>query len=189
MTDPADPPDDDLVLIQRFVEHADETAFVRLYRRHSPPVYGLLYRLTGGHEQNAADVLQEAWIRAGAKLHAFRGESQFRTWVTGIALNCFREWRRRSGRDEHSGDVDETFDTHAAASHRESVALDVDQVMRTLPPAFLEILVLHDIEGYTHQEIAALLEIEAGTSKSRLSRARQMFRQRWNREPARGAAR
>jgi RNA polymerase sigma factor (sigma-70 family) len=171
VTERVDPPDE--VLIRRF-RNGDEEAFVCLYRRHSPSVFGVLSRLLGNSDGSAGDLLQEAWIRAAAGLGGFRGEAQFRTWLTGIALNCYREWRRHI-RHDGSESLD---DLEVPATNAEADA-DVARILSRLPRAFREILVLHDVEGYTHQEIAALLDIEVGTSKSRLSRARETFRRRW----------
>jgi RNA polymerase sigma-70 factor (ECF subfamily) len=170
MAEDAEPAD--AVLIRRFVE-GDERSFVCLYRRHSPAVYGLLSRLVGPLQSDAGDLLQETWMRAAARLTAFRGDAQFRTWLSGIALNCYREWRRRSDRHPHVelGDA-------VALTDRDPDP-DIARVLEGLPAAFREVLVLHDIEGYTHDEIARLIEIEPGTSKSRLSRARELFRRRW----------
>jgi RNA polymerase sigma-70 factor (ECF subfamily) len=162
----------DAVLIRRFVQ-GDERSFVGLYRRHSPAVYGLLCRLVGPLESEAGDLLQETWIRAASRLTAFRGEAKFRTWLTGIALNCYREWRRRSGRHPIV-ELDDVINVTEPDPDP-----DVRRVLSGLPAAFREILVLHDVEGYTHDEIARLIEIEPGTSKSRLSRARELFRRRW----------
>ena len=162
----------DAVLIRRFVE-GDERSFVGLYRRHSPMVYGLLSRLVGPFQSEAGDLLQETWIRAASRLTDFRGEAQFRTWLSGIALNCYREWRRRSGRHTHV-ELDDVVTL--TESDRDP---DIRRVLDGLPHAFREILLLHDVEGYTHDEIARLIEIEPGTSKSRLSRARELFRRRW----------
>jgi RNA polymerase sigma-70 factor (ECF subfamily) len=168
-------PDD--VLIARFGQ-GDEAAFVVLYRRYSPAVYGLLCRLLGPNRPDANDLLQETWIRAAPRLGTFRGDSQLRTWLMGVAVNCYREWRRRHGRDESVEPGDLSAET---SGERDG---DIRRVLAGMPDAFREILVLHDIEGYTHDEIARLLGIESGTSKSRLSRARQDFRRRWT--PAAG---
>ncbi len=169
MTAPAD-----TELIRRFLDARDETSFRELYARHTPPVYGLLCRLTGGRAGDASDVLQDAWARAAATLSAFRGESQFRTWLTGIALNCYREWRRSLREPDENGD---STPQPATASHDHAV--DVERILALLPASYREVLVLHDVEGYTHEEIARALGIEPGTSKSRLSRARQIFRSSW----------
>ena len=137
-------------------------------------MYGLLCRLAG-NSNDASDLMQETWLRAVRHLGLFRGQSAFRTWLTGIALNCYREWRRK-----HARDLPEANGAARAASG--SDADDIAAIgiaLAGLSPEHREVIVLHDIEGYTHDEIAAVLEIEAGTSKSRLSRARRTFRERW----------
>jgi RNA polymerase sigma-70 factor (ECF subfamily) len=163
-------------LIARFVNGADEAAFRLLYRRHAPFAFGMLCRLNGGREGDAADMLQEAWVRAAAALRGFRGEARFRTWLCGIALNCHREWHRARAKSREA-DVEEAGEPAAVADARR---VDIDQVLRALPQLFLEVLVLHDVEGYTHEEIAGALAIEPGTSKTRLLRARRLFRARWS---------
>jgi RNA polymerase sigma-70 factor (ECF subfamily) len=164
---------DDEALIRRVADRRDEEAFRVLYGRHTPAVLGLLCRLTA-RRADAADVMQETWLRAVRHLSLFRGQSEFRPGLTGIALNCYREWRRRHSRDSAAGDAE------APASVRPSPdAPAVAQILAALPFEHREAIVLHDIEGYTHEEIAAALEIEPGTSKSRLSRARRAFRERW----------
>src|SRR5262249_47634269 len=93
----------------------------------------------------------------------------------GIALNCYREWRRRSDRYRHVG-LDDT-----GASTDPDPSSDITRGLDGLPAAFREVLVLHDVEGYTHEEIARLIAIEPGTSQSPLARA--LFRRRWRRPP------
>ena len=166
----------DQELIKRFLARRDERAFHDLYVGHTPAIYGLIRRLAGRSTEIADDVLQETWLRATAALPLFRGESTFRTWLTGFALNCYRERRRR----------DTNRPDHAAAETpvpNRSIAIDVAEVLDALLTDHREVLVLHDIEGYTHDEIAAALGIEPGTSKSRLSRARAAFRERWRHPP------
>lgn len=161
-------------LIREFLERRDERAFRRLYALHTPAVYGLVRRLAGPRIDLADDVLQDTWLRASSTLARFRGDSAFRTWLTGIALNCYRERTRRPRRvlpDE----------APASAVDGISTGLEVGNVLDALSAEHREVLVLHDVEGYTHEEIAAALGIETGTSKSRLSRARAMFRARWRR--------
>ena len=164
-------------LIRRFVTRRDERAFRQLYATHTPAVYGFIRRLAGRDVAVADDVLQEAWLRASSGLAFFRGESAFRTWLTGIALNYYRERRRRL---VPVIDPDTVPDRPARDA---GPALDVAQVLDTLSDDHREVLVLHDVEGYTHEEIAGALGIEVGTSRSRLSRARQLFRERWRRQP------
>jgi RNA polymerase sigma factor (sigma-70 family) len=172
----------DQQLIRRFVVQRDERAFRELYASHTPAVYGLLRRLAGMAIEDADDALQDAWLRAASNLHTFRHESSFRTWLTGIALNCLRECRRRSARSGESSTAD-LLEPYVATEAR---SLDVDEVLGALSDTHREVLVLHDVEGYTHEEIARALGIEVGTSKSRLSRARQMFRDRWRAPALRG---
>jgi RNA polymerase sigma-70 factor (ECF subfamily) len=148
---------------------------------HTPAIYGLIRRLAGPADV-ADDVLRETWLRAAMAMSGFRGDSAFRTWLTGIALNCYRERRRRWPAASHGAMPEIAVASRAAA-------VDVADVLDALSADHREVLVLHDIEGYTHEEIAAALGIEAGTSKSRLSRARALFRDRWRQPAARGAQR
>ena len=166
---------DDEALIRLLAERQDEDAFRALYGRHTAAVYGLLYRLVG-RDADASDLMQETWLRAVRHLTLFRGQSAFRTWLTGIALNCYREWRRRHARDAEMADAD----ARPALLHDADEAAAIAQILARIPAEHREAIVLHDIEGFTHEEIAAALEIEPGTSKSRLSRARRAFRQRWH---------
>src|SRR5262245_59026169 len=158
-------------LIRLFVDRGDESAFRALYARHSQAVYGLLRRLAGPSIADADDALQDAWLRAATRLASFRGESAFRTWLTGIALNCLRERWRSSKR---AGEVTDCGRPEAVALPEDRAA-HIEDVLATLSDDHRAVLVLHDVEGYTHDEIAAVLGIEPGTSKSRLSRARRLF--------------
>jgi RNA polymerase sigma-70 factor (ECF subfamily) len=164
----------DADLIGRFLANKDGWAFRTLYRRHSPAVDGLLCRLTGGRESDAADVLQNAWIRVADRLNTFRGDAQFRTWLTGIALNCYREWRRASRATDATVDADpaafpvpDRVTDGGHATSRKSAAL---------PAHYREVLVLHDVEGFTHEDIAAALGIEPGTPSRCHARAHSSAR-------------
>jgi RNA polymerase sigma-70 factor (ECF subfamily) len=165
---------DEHELIRRIAERRDEEAFRILYARHTGAVYGLLCRLCG-RSSDASDLMQETWLRAVRHLALFRGQSAFRTWLTGIALNCYREFRRRHSRELLTANADARI---APGSGGDDIAA-IHQALARLTCEHREVIVLHDIEGLTHEEIAAALEIETGTSKSRLSRARRMFRERW----------
>lgn len=149
-------------------------SFRALYRAHTPALLMLAQRLLRGHHADAEDAVQEAWVRAVRLLPAFRGESSARTWLCGIVINCCREMlRRRKPLSDLSaaGDVPAP-PTPSASTH------DLESLLRALPDGYREVLVLHDVEGYTHEEIAASLDISDGTSKSQLSRARATLR-RW----------
>ena len=162
----------DAQLVAAALVHGDETRFRVLYRRHTPALYRLALRLAAGAAADAEDAVQDTWIRAGSRLASFRGESAFRTWLSGILVNRFRETRRQAAR--RAEEPLETFEPAATAADGDR--LDLEGAIAALPPGYREVLVLHDVEGYTHEEIARLLGIEPGTSKSQLSRARQSVR-------------
>jgi RNA polymerase sigma-70 factor (ECF subfamily) len=131
-------------------------------------VYGLVRRLLNG-QPDTDDVHQEAWLRAIRALPGFRWESTLGSWLCGIAVNCCRErWRRDAAREE------ETLREIAASPHEDG--LDVDRALARLPPGYRAVLILHDVLGCTHEEIARRLDIEPGTSKSQLARGREALR-------------
>lgn len=163
----------DLELARHYDLTRDEQVFSLLYSRHSAAVNGLLRRLSAGAEEDVKDVLQEAWIRTMRKIHNFRGDSKFRTWLTGIAVNCYRERRRH----DRAKLPEEVVGISVVETHN---AVDVSECLAALSAEHREVLVLHDVEGFTHEEISAFLDIQQGTSKSRLFRARQAFRERWS---------
>jgi RNA polymerase sigma-70 factor (ECF subfamily) len=176
-------PRHDRELVDAFLASGDERAFRALYGRHSPVMWRLSLRLVGGVDRDAEEVLQTAWLRAARALDRFRWESELRTWLSGIAINCAREVLRKRRRD--GLEFAETLpDRPAPPLHREIPALDLERAIARLPDGYREVLVLHDVEGYTHQEIGGLLGIEAGTSKSQLSRARRAVRRLLSEDPA-----
>jgi RNA polymerase sigma-70 factor (ECF subfamily) len=162
---------DDRALVSAVLRGRDEAAFRLLYQRHTATLYALALRLLGERRQDADDVLQETWIRAVTALPRFAWHSSLRTWLCSIVVNCCREvWR--NARDELV--IDEA--TVALQSGDVADQIDVATALARLPTGYRAVLVLHDIMGYTHEEIAAKLDIEAGTSKSQLSRARRAMR-------------
>jgi RNA polymerase sigma-70 factor (ECF subfamily) len=172
----------DAELGARFVRTRAEADFRALYRSATPPAFGLALRLSGGNEDEAADVVQEAWVRAVGRLDRFRAGEPFGPWLRGFVLNCWRERQRAARRAAEVGldDVAELGAPEAGEPRSaEDPVVDPDRLRRAvaaLPGGFREVLVLHDVEGFTHAEIAALLEISEGTSKSQLSRARARLR-------------
>lgn len=164
---------DDRRLVNKFIRSQDERSFRSLYRRHTPTLYRLALRLAGGIEADAQDLIQDTWFRACGSFSEFGWKSSLRTWLTGILINCARELsRRRQKRNE-----EELVETDVAASRfTNGNATEVEQAIQRLPEGCRYVLTLHDIEGYTHDEISALLEISAGTSKSQLHYARQILR-------------
>lgn len=154
------------------VTNADDAAFRALYRRHTPVLYAFALRLQGNAD-DANDVVQESWIRAVRALRHFAGKSSVRTWLSGIVLNCCRErWAAR-------GDsLDVVPDVLPAPAEHADLRLDLERAIAALPTGYRAVVVLHDIEGYTHEEIAARLGVEPGTSRSQLARARRDLRRR-----------
>lgn len=165
---------DDARAVAAFLEARDEAAFDALYRRHGPRLYGLALRLSGGDPEAAAEVVQEAWARAIPRLGSFRWESSLGTWLGAIAVNCWREQRRRQGREtEWDASLEAVM---AAPPERPGKGVDVTRALDGLPPGYRTVLVLFGVYGYSHDEIASLLGIAPGTSKSQLSRARRALR-------------
>jgi len=167
--------DDDRRLVAEFLATRSETAFRRLYRAHAPAVYALLLRLTAGDVARAEDCLQDAWLRAIAGLERFAWRSTLRTWIRGIAINCWREGWREDRRaplrlvEDHEPEQD-----LPDVSPLDVIALE--RAVAALPDGYRAVLVLHDVEGFTHEEIAEALGIVPGTSKSQLARARAAVR-------------
>jgi RNA polymerase sigma-70 factor (ECF subfamily) len=165
-------PPTDSELLEAFVRDGSERSFLALYDRHAGAMYALACRLMGGRDADAADALQEAWTRALPRLATFRGESALRTWLCGFVVNCCRERFRGPLFEEI---VDRDVGEQRSISDQ---TLDVERALSSLAPGYRAVLVLHDVEGYTHREIAEALGIDEGTSKSQLSRGRAALRRR-----------
>lgn len=155
----------------------DEAAFRLLYRRHTPAVYGFVLRLVGGNVAEAEDIAQETWLRAARGLENFQWRSSLRSWLIGIALNRVREMARRKGRELTT--VGGEYEIPAAV-HDPGQRIDLERALELLPPGFRTVLVLHDVEGFTHREIGERLGIADGTSKSQLHGARRAMRRLLN---------
>ncbi len=177
--DPISPRDEDHALV-RAAGAGDVRAFEQLYRKHSSRVHAVLWRLCG-HEARAQDLVQDAFVKAWQALPGFRFESAFSTWLHRLAVNtALMELRARSGGEALETD-DEALDTHAtpdSAGQRMALRLDLERAIATLPPRARAVLVLYDIEGWKHEEIAAELGMAVGSSKAQLHRARQLLRAR-----------
>jgi len=162
---------DEQALVAAFIA-GDEPAFRALYDSHSPSLYAFLIRLLGRWRSEADDALQDVWLRAARDLPRFRGASKFRTWLFGIAVNRCREIIRLvpNAAEELTDDV------MVAAPQPIGERIDLERAVARLSLRYREVLVLHDIYEHTHAEIATLLGIDEGTSKSNLSRARAQLR-------------
>ena len=170
MTD-APPAGDDMALVRRFLDSRAEEPFRALYRAHTPALYALALRLAGGDVTEAEDLVQESWTRAVRALSAFRAESALRSWLCGLLVNVRRERIRGAWRN-----TDVAIDEIAAPMAPTDAHVDLENAINALPRGAREVFVLHDVEGYRHQEISTLLGISPGTSKSQLSRARSLLR-------------
>jgi RNA polymerase sigma-70 factor (ECF subfamily) len=166
---------EDRALADALVRTRDEAAFRTLYRRHTPALYRLALRLGGGDGPWAEELVQSTWIRAVEGLGSFAWRSSLSSWLGGVAINCARElWREARTRGETALADEIPVATQPTPVPEERV--DLERAIEGLPPGYREVFVLHDVEGYTHEEIGGLLGIEPGTSKSQLSRARQRLR-------------
>jgi len=162
----------DQVLVERFMRSKDEATFRELYRRHTPALYPLALRLVGGSESEAQDAVQDTWLRACKTLSVFEWRSSLRTWLTGILINRVREMNRgRAHRNEEA-----LMEGRLEPTVQPGGRMELEQAIARLPTGYRHVLVLHDVEGYTHEEIGARLEISVGTSKSQLSHARKALR-------------
>ncbi len=153
----------------------DSSAFERLYRTHVARIHSLTRRMLGSHE--ADEVTQDIFVRTWQKLGQFRGESAFSTWLHRLAVNVVIERRRSFAiQRERMSDDPTALDLLTVAPARADLKVDFEAAIDQLPPGAREIFVLHDVEGYKHREIAAMLDITTGTSKRQLHRARMLMR-------------
>jgi RNA polymerase sigma-70 factor, ECF subfamily len=169
--------DSELLTIQRAIG-GDEAAMRAIWSRHAPHIDVVVRRLVGGDHDLAADVAQEVWIQIFRALPTYRGDSQFGTWAHRIAvnrtLNALRQ-RRRLASLEADG-VDEESAAVEPEAERNILAASIEAATAQLSPGARVVFVMHDVEGYTHEEIANALGITAGGSKSQLFKARAKLR-------------
>ncbi|MBX3725848.1 MAG: sigma-70 family RNA polymerase sigma factor [Xanthomonadales bacterium] len=156
----------------------DAGAFERLYRRHASRLNAVLWRLAGGVEARAEDWLQEAFVRAWQQLPGFRFESRFGTWLHRLAVNtALMQLRSLAARPEGWIDADaDDASLHGGGADRPDLRHDLERAIGALPERARAVLVLHDIEGWQHQEIAEAMGTAVGTSKAQLHRARGLLR-------------
>ncbi|WP_379654988.1 RNA polymerase sigma factor [Pseudoxanthomonas sp. UC19_8] len=158
----------------------DTRAFEQLYRRHVGKVHGVIVRLVGGHGARAEDLTQETFVRVWRALPEFRFESALSTWLHRMAVNtALMELRSRRAGPRWEEEVD--GDDAAMLDPREqgpALRMDLERAIGTLPPRARAVLVLHDVEGWKHEEISASLGMAVGSSKAQLHRARQLLRVR-----------
>jgi len=178
-------PSDESALVRAAVA-GDRDAYERIYHRHAPRLYAVLWRLCGGQAARAEDALQEAFLQAWRALPGFRFDSSLGTWLHRLGVNAaLMELRANAARDAaDSGDDDgDLLDSMPALERCAGTSLDLERALETLPPRARAVLVLHDIEGWKHHEIAEQLQMAVGSSKAQLHRARGLLRARLG-EPA-----
>ena len=165
----------DQITIRRAVG-GDEAALRAIWTQHAPRIDALVCRLVGDPDQ-AADVAQEVWIQIFRALPTYRGDSQFSTWAHRIAvnrtLNALRALRRFA---KVEVEIQEDTASVEHAGDRTLLAQTIDEAIQKLSPGARTVFVLHDVEGYTHEEIAVELGITSGGSKSQLFKARAKLR-------------
>ena len=159
----------DKALVTTYLKTRDETTFRLLYNRHTQSIWNMAMKLTAGNAHEAEEIVQEAWMRAITGLPSFEWKSSLRTWLIKIMINCCREMKRKKApvtlEETHLEPVNNTISIN-----------DTKQIIDLLPEGYQAVLLLHDLEGYKHEEIARMLDIAPGTSKSQLHQARKAFR-------------
>jgi RNA polymerase sigma-70 factor (ECF subfamily) len=157
------------------------SGFEDLYRRHYRRVYSICLRMTGNIAE-AEDLTQEVFIQLYRKLNSFRGEAAFTTWLHRLTVNqVLMHFRKRSVRSEittDDGEVPDSVDPETINPEAMPIVdrIALESAIAELPPGYRAVFVLHDVEGYEHEEIAKLLECSSGTSKSQLHKARLKLR-------------
>jgi RNA polymerase sigma-70 factor (ECF subfamily) len=170
----------DLELARR-CRQGDAAAFEELYRAHAGRLYNLTYRMAGSTDE-AEDLLQEVFLHAHRKLGSFRGESSIGTWLYRLAVNhCLDFLRGRQARMTRSTDSldEEGAEEPAAVMPRVPTAvsrLDLERAIARLPDGCRAAFILHDVEGFEHNEVAGMLGVSEGTSKSQVHKARLKLR-------------
>jgi RNA polymerase sigma-70 factor (ECF subfamily) len=159
----------------------DLAAFEEMYRLHSTRLYAVAYRMLGRAE-DAEDLLQEIFLLAFRKMASFKGESSLGTWLYRLGVNaCLDRLRSKARRNDQQtewlGDDDVSparapMDASGGVLHR----IDLERAVRALPSGCRAAFLLHDVEGFEHREIASLLGIAEGTSKSQVHKARMRLR-------------
>ena len=175
----------DIQLIAR-AQRGDEEAFAALFEAHKRRVYSLCLRMTGNTAE-AEDLTQEAFLQLYRKISTFRGESAFSTWLHRLAVNVVLMHLRKKGLQQISLDEADTSQDepvkrdYGSDDRRLTGSVDrigLQKAIADLPPGYRAVFVLHDVEGYEHNEIAEIMKCSVGNSKSQLHKARMKLRER-----------
>ncbi len=174
----ADTPDFELT---RLAASGNISAFELLYERYHRRTYGLCLRMTSSQTE-AEDLTQEVFIQLFRKIGSFRGESAFSTWLHRLTVNqVLMHFRRRSVKNERTSEDGEIPEQIVPGTENQARMPVLDRIGLTkavseLPPGYRNVFLLHDVEGYEHEEVARILKISVGTSKSQLHKARLKLR-------------
>lgn len=178
---PATAPDDADASLVAAAVRGSVAHFEVLYRRHAARVHGVLLRLCGYDAARAEDLTQDAFLLAWRSLPSFRGESAFGTWLYRIAVNRTLASLRAPATDGTGDTLDDSLQDETPFCPAERSELE--RAVAALPPRARSVLVLHDIEGWTHEEIARALSLAPGSCKAHLHRARSLLRARLEHTP------
>jgi RNA polymerase sigma-70 factor (ECF subfamily) len=168
--------------LARAVAAGDAEAFEKLYTQHHKRVYSLCLRMVGSAPQ-AEDLTQEVFLQVFRKIGSFRGDSAFTTWLHRLTVNqVLMHFRKRGVKLEHTsseGDFVNVIETPLQSTRRISMVdrLALEKAISELPPGYRTVFLLHDVEGYDHEEISEALNVSIGTSKSQLHKARMRLRE------------
>ena len=157
----------------------DRQAFERLYRTHANRVFSLCTRMSGSRVRGE-ELTQDVFVRTWEKLPQFRGESAFSTWLHRLAVNVVLNSRKSEGKQASRTDQSEVDDERwdeAARAPLHIERMDLTEAISKLPAGARKVFVLHDVEGYKHEEIAEMMGITSGGSKAQLHRARLLLRE------------
>jgi RNA polymerase sigma-70 factor (ECF subfamily) len=166
-------------LTVRRAQQGDTAAFEQLYRDNVGRIFGLCLRLSGDSTR-AEELTQDVFVRAWEKLASFQGKSAFSTWLHRLAVNVVLGDRRSESVRVHrvfATDEPEKYETPSTRASDPGTAMDLERAIATLPPGARAVFVLHDVEGYKHEEIAEMHGSAVGTSKAQLHRARRLLRE------------
>lgn len=160
-------------LVMKFISNKSEKNFKNLYKTYANDLQKTALYFTKYDQGLAEDLVQETWITIVEKIDNFRQKSSFKTWITGILINKIRENNRKI---KPNDDLEINHHKVSEVATNINLALDLKTAILKLPEGYHKVITLHDIQGFKHKEIATLLDISIGTSKSQLFHARKALR-------------
>jgi RNA polymerase sigma-70 factor, ECF subfamily len=160
----------DREMVMQFLESRSDLAFRTLYRSKTPSLMQIAMRISGFKKDVAEELIQEMWIIAIRKLPEFEWKAELKTWLVAILINLSRK------KTKIIFESLESIENKIDANFSGTDCLDLEMGISQLPPGYREIIILHDVEGFKHNEIAEMLQISEGTSKSQLFQARKNLR-------------